>query len=569
MSIRTHRLATSGILLLLVAPVASVNATNIVLNVLDGPAEGFNDPTPVAPVTGNPGTTLGEQRLNVFQAATQFWEQRLQSDVDIVVDAQFNPQTCLPTTAVLGAAGPLSAARDFPNAPQSNQIYAIAIANSLAGEDLNPGSDIATTFNSTLDLGSADCLGGMSWDYRLGEATGSSLELFSTVLHELAHGLGFVSFHDLSTGALLAGLNDSYTINLADQSTGLAWPDMTDEQRLASSTNTGNLVWTGEHVAAESGILIDGLQPDGVQMFAPNPLQPGSSVSHWDRELSPDELMEPVSTENPGSVLTTSLMYDIGWRSPALIACNGLNITVDIAAGERPTAGDDVILGTSAADFIRAGTGNDTICAQGGSDVIVAGDGNDYVEGGDGDDEIRGGTGNDVIFGGTGADLLDGGNGDDEIFGEAGNDIINGRVGEDVLDGGDGVDAISGGPDADTIFTGSGATVGSGLFVGGGGDDDTIFGGPDADDLRGEGGEDTIRGRAGNDFIVGGIGRDLLRGGPGNDDILGLADNDNIFGGEGDDSLAGGSGDDNLNGGNGLDFCAGQSDQTISAVNCE
>ena len=34
---------------------------------------GFNDPTPAAPVGGNAGTTLGQQRLNVFQAAAAIW----------------------------------------------------------------------------------------------------------------------------------------------------------------------------------------------------------------------------------------------------------------------------------------------------------------------------------------------------------------------------------------------------------------------------------------------------------------------------------------------------------------
>src|SRR5262245_50033932 len=35
----------------------------------DNPGEGFNDPTPVAPVGGNTGTTLGQQRLLAFQHA--------------------------------------------------------------------------------------------------------------------------------------------------------------------------------------------------------------------------------------------------------------------------------------------------------------------------------------------------------------------------------------------------------------------------------------------------------------------------------------------------------------------
>src|SRR5262249_1199907 len=47
-------------------------ATIVVVNA-DGPGEGFNDATPVAPVGGNTATTLGGQRLNVFQYAADIW----------------------------------------------------------------------------------------------------------------------------------------------------------------------------------------------------------------------------------------------------------------------------------------------------------------------------------------------------------------------------------------------------------------------------------------------------------------------------------------------------------------
>ena len=552
----------------LLATAVPVHATNIVLNVVDGPAEGFNDPTPVAPVTGNPGTTLGEQRTNVFLAAADFWENQLDSSVDIVINAAFDPLTCTATGAVLGAATALAVAVNFTGAPVPDQFYPIALANSLAGVDLSPNSDIFSVFNSELDLGSPTCFGGASWDYRIGVSTGSTLDFFNTVAHELAHGLGFSSFHDLSTGALFMGLNDSFNVHLADQSTGLAWPDMTDAQRLASSTNTGNLVWTGAQVESVSSLLSNGLQPDGVQMFAPSPALPGSSVTHWDTALSPNELMEPAATLDPIPDLTINAMYDMGWIEP-MAQCNGLNVTVNIGAGDTPTAGNDVILGTSGSDFIDAGAGDDTICAMGGADMILAGGGADYVEGGDGADQIFGEGGNDAIFGGPGADVIDGGGGDDEIFGEAGSDTLVGRTGEDMLDGGEGVDSISGGPQADTIFTGPGATVGSGLFVTGGAAADTIFGGPDADDLRGAAGADTIHGGGGNDVITGGIGLDELFGGDGDDVIRGQGNRDDLFGEAGDDDLTGGAGDDDLDGGAGSDSCAGQAGTGDTAVNCE
>ena len=54
-----------GVLLrALPAPAAIVTIVN-----MDGAGEGFNDPTPLAPVGGNTGTTRGAQRLIAFQYA--------------------------------------------------------------------------------------------------------------------------------------------------------------------------------------------------------------------------------------------------------------------------------------------------------------------------------------------------------------------------------------------------------------------------------------------------------------------------------------------------------------------
>ena len=244
---------------------STAHATNIVINVIDGPAEGFNDPTSVMPVTGNPGTTLGEQRLNVFQAAADVWETKLDSDIDIVVDAQFNPLFCSPGGAILGSAGPQTLHTNFANSPIADVLYVGALANSLQNSDLSATSDIIATFNSNLDVGASSCLGGQGWDYRIGSPTGSALELFTTILHELAHGLGFLSLVDLDTGAKAFNLDDAFMLNLFDRTTDKTWPSMSNGERLASQVNTGNLVWAGPQVIAEAGFLVNGVQPEGVQ----------------------------------------------------------------------------------------------------------------------------------------------------------------------------------------------------------------------------------------------------------------------------------------------------------------
>src|SRR4030095_8043937 len=77
---------------------------NIVNN--DGAGEGFNDPTPKSPEGGNSGTTLGEQRLILFNRAAAIWGAFLDSSVPINVRAQFDPPTpCSAGGGVLGLAG--------------------------------------------------------------------------------------------------------------------------------------------------------------------------------------------------------------------------------------------------------------------------------------------------------------------------------------------------------------------------------------------------------------------------------------------------------------------------------
>ena len=105
-------LAAAVLALGLVSGHAAHAATITIIN-NDGAGEGFNDPTGAAPVGGNPGVTIGQQRLNVFQEAATIWGSILPSCVTIQVQAQFIALSCSPTSAVLGSAGPVSVAHDF------------------------------------------------------------------------------------------------------------------------------------------------------------------------------------------------------------------------------------------------------------------------------------------------------------------------------------------------------------------------------------------------------------------------------------------------------------------------
>jgi len=244
-----RRILILGLLFVLATAFAAGAATIVIVN-NDAAGEGFNDPAPATPVGGNPGTTVGQQRLNVFQEAADIWGALLPSAVTIRVSAQFNPLTCTSTSAVLGSAGPIEVFRDFTGAELPATWYHVALANKLAGVDLSGSNDINATFNSSLN-GDPGCLGGTGWYYGFDGNEGTDIELLPVVLHELGHGLGFSTLVS-STGAEFNGFQDLYETFIRDNTQGNTWDNLTQPQRAASAVNTGNVVWDGMFVTAHA-----------------------------------------------------------------------------------------------------------------------------------------------------------------------------------------------------------------------------------------------------------------------------------------------------------------------------
>src|ERR671910_2678341 len=129
-SMKLGALALSLMLGVMANGQATADATIVIVN-LDGPGEGFNDPTRARPVGGNKGRTLGAQRLIAFQHAATIWGETLDSNVTIRIQAAFNPLA----PGVLGSAGAVSASRDFagigqfPGAEFADTWYGAALAN--------------------------------------------------------------------------------------------------------------------------------------------------------------------------------------------------------------------------------------------------------------------------------------------------------------------------------------------------------------------------------------------------------------------------------------------------------
>ena len=245
-----------------------------------------------------------------LQSAVDIWAENFQSKVAITIDATWSSSQSI---SVLGSARPGGYFAGFSGAPDSSLWYPSALANALAGKDLDIRSaEMKINVNSR-----------GSWNRRGdGAPTTREYDLKSVFIHEMGHGLGFLS-------------NDSYDSYLGfgsiEQPTPFdAYAQTPDGRRLADlpspSLELGkalrtSLVWSGAQGIAANG----GAKPI---LYTPSTYEEGSSVSHLDEKTYADNALDRVMTPNleagevfvgPGPLLL-AMMADMRAKPPVGVA---------------------------------------------------------------------------------------------------------------------------------------------------------------------------------------------------------------------------------------------------------
>jgi len=288
-------------------------ATITIVNA-DGAGEGFNDTTAFTAVAGNRASTLGQARLNALQHAANLIGSVITSSVEIKVSAKFDALGGSAGSATLASAGADTAYRDFTNRPFASTWYVVALAEKLEGSNLNSTTqEINMTANSDLD--GTVVLGTTTWYYGFDSNPGTDIDFITVAMHEILHGLGFSSLVNVLTGVKFVGLDDSY-MRLLDHhgATTSDYPSMTNSGRIAASISDTLLHWQGTSVSANSGTVTAGKTGTEIHMYAPNPVESGSSVSHFNTTVTPNEMMEPSYTSADHNIgLAAYLLDDIGW----------------------------------------------------------------------------------------------------------------------------------------------------------------------------------------------------------------------------------------------------------------
>jgi hypothetical protein len=213
------------------------------------------------------------------QAALDTWAVNFKSSVEITVSATWGRSA---SNDVLGSARPGSYFAGFIGAPDSTLWYPSALANALAGKDLDrDNSEIIIQVNSAAN-----------WNQRGDDKPSSNeYDLESVILHEVAHGLGFLST-DVYDKFFGYGSIDQPTpfdayIQTPD---GRRLADMPTPSLELGKTLTAPLYWIGENGKQANG-------GEKIKMYTPAIYEPGSSVSHLDEatfsKSGPDAVMTP------------------------------------------------------------------------------------------------------------------------------------------------------------------------------------------------------------------------------------------------------------------------------------
>ncbi len=243
-----------------------------------------------------------------FQAAVDVWQSLLITKVPIKITANWDGIT----SNTLATSGAKKVYKNFANAPIKDVWYPSALAEAIAGVNLNgTEADIAITVNKNI-----------SWSFDTdGTRQAFKYDLKTVILHEIAHGLGF------TTSMKLAGTNETQA-QWGIEGLPLIYDIFSQRSNGQVLTNTAIIGNPSAQLKAaitsadvffkiSSGPLTN----DYPKMYAPTTYRSGGTLSHLDESKYPkgteNSLMSPQIgaaeiNHYPGQVIL-GILNQIGW----------------------------------------------------------------------------------------------------------------------------------------------------------------------------------------------------------------------------------------------------------------
>jgi hypothetical protein len=274
-------------------------------------------------VTYDQGFQNNPQARNAFQAAVDVWANTLISPQPIRINAFYDG-----VPAALGLIGICipNGVRGFQGAPNPHWWYVSALGKRLANADLNPNvADMDVHISNTLP----------NWCFTTGNqpCPPNQLDFMTNALHEICHGLGFISLFTVG-GPPLTGEYGRITANMLPP-TSFPFPNLDGWASVLGATAQNALAQTvignpnvqstpsaqlanriTRQDAAFGPPLLRG-QNATYEAYAPAPFELFSSMDHLEQGTFPHSLMRPALA--PGEVIRApdapvmDILRGMGW----------------------------------------------------------------------------------------------------------------------------------------------------------------------------------------------------------------------------------------------------------------
>ena len=260
------------------------------LDVVNTTGYGFDDPTD------------GATRRATFDSVVAYIDTIIGDSGTADIQVQTSESDA---SGFLAAAGPF-----FFNGPDGFQ-------NGTAFTHLSTGADPSGAIPDmvvTVDFG-------YTWNSGLGAPAGGEFDLFSVLLHEVTHGLGILSLADADGGSKINENNPGVSGVFSVLDSYLERGGGAKVLYLAGGVINADAVDITSDDIVFTGPLTSGTYGSDPAIYAPNPYQSGSSISHWDLSASPTAVMVPSiaagAEKRTYDSYEISALYDLGYAQPS------------------------------------------------------------------------------------------------------------------------------------------------------------------------------------------------------------------------------------------------------------
>lgn len=256
--------------------------------------------------TGFNDSVHGEARRRALEAAVAAWTKVIQGTITINVEAnmeEIDDGDNDDLTMVLATAGPVDFWLRERKAIPSSLMWQL-----INRRDNDGDADIQVNANTEAD-----------WDYAVnGVAARGKVSFVYTLIHEIGHGLGFIDSFDAEIGEIgneVPFIFDTF-INRRNDTRRPVLERPPHEVK--DDLRSGELFFNGP---AANDASQRSIRPGPmIKLYAPDPYEPGSSVSHVDQDTYADFRTGTMTPKDFGSgtdkidILTLGIMKDLGYQ---------------------------------------------------------------------------------------------------------------------------------------------------------------------------------------------------------------------------------------------------------------